>query len=214
MADIFQEVDEDLKRDKYVELWKRYGKYAISAVAAVVLATAGMVAWREYREHQRMEDSRRYEAAIMLARDGKTQDAVEALRASAQESGAGYAALSGLQEGALLAREGDMAGAAAAYDRVAQNGSVDRILRDFATLLTVFYSLDTGEPAALEARLTALSESDNPWQASALELSGLLAMRAGDTAKARGLFTRLADDPLAPAGVRRRAGEMLSILGG
>ena len=36
MADIFDEIDEELKRDRTQELWAKYGKYVIAAAAAVV----------------------------------------------------------------------------------------------------------------------------------------------------------------------------------
>jgi len=40
MADIFDEIDEDLKRDQMQLLWARYGKIVMAAVAAIVLLVA------------------------------------------------------------------------------------------------------------------------------------------------------------------------------
>ena len=37
MADIFDEINEDLKRDQMQELWSRYGKYVIIAVSLVII---------------------------------------------------------------------------------------------------------------------------------------------------------------------------------
>ena len=34
MADIFDEIDEELKQDRTKELWTRYGKFVIAAAAA------------------------------------------------------------------------------------------------------------------------------------------------------------------------------------
>ena len=42
MADIFDEIDEELKRDRTQELWTKYGKYVIAAAAAVVLVRAAV----------------------------------------------------------------------------------------------------------------------------------------------------------------------------
>ena len=36
MADIFDEIDEDLKRDQIQILWARYGKIVMAVVAAIV----------------------------------------------------------------------------------------------------------------------------------------------------------------------------------
>lgn len=213
MADLFHEVEEELKHERYLKLWKKYGGYVVGAAVAIVLGTAAVVGWREYQAAQRAEEGARYEAALALARDGKSAEAVAAFAALGADSGAGYAALAGLQEAALKAKEGDMAGAAAIYERLAADDSVDDVLRHMATLLAVMYSLDGGDPAVLAARLVPLTVEDNPWHFSALELRGLLALTTGDTQAARGAFTRLVDDPAAPPSVRRRAGEMLLIVG-
>ena len=45
MADIFREVDEDLKREQFKRLWDRFGIYAIIAAVLVVALTGG---WRGY----------------------------------------------------------------------------------------------------------------------------------------------------------------------
>ena len=49
MADIFDEIDEDLKRDQMQMLWARYGKIVMAVVAVIVLLVAlrqGYVAWQ------------------------------------------------------------------------------------------------------------------------------------------------------------------------
>jgi len=213
VADIFQEVDEDLKQERYLKLWRKYGAYVVGAAVALVLGTASIVGWREYQAAQRAEEGGRYEAALTLARYGKSEQALAAFAALGADSGAGYVALAGLQEAALKAKEGDMAGAVAVYERLTADASVDGVLRDMATLLAVLYSLDSGDPAALAARLAPLTTDSNPWRFSALELRGLLALKSGDVQAARAVFTRLVDDPAAPPAVRQRAGETLQIVG-
>jgi hypothetical protein len=43
MSDIFQEVEEDVRRERYEKLWKKYGNYII---ALAVLIVAGVAAWQ------------------------------------------------------------------------------------------------------------------------------------------------------------------------
>ena len=43
MADIFQEVDEEVRREQFKKLWQRYGNYIIAACILIVVAAA---AWR------------------------------------------------------------------------------------------------------------------------------------------------------------------------
>ena len=38
MSDIFQEVEEDVRRERYEQIWKQYGNYILAAAGVVVLA--------------------------------------------------------------------------------------------------------------------------------------------------------------------------------
>jgi len=67
MSDIFQEVEEDVRRERYEQLWKKYGNYMIAAAAVVVLAVGGYQAWKAYDLNQRQQISDRYQAAQALA---------------------------------------------------------------------------------------------------------------------------------------------------
>jgi len=214
LADIFQEIDEDVRRERLQLLWKRYGTYIVGAALGILLATAATVAWREYRVRQNQAQAQQFLDAIDLANRGDQQGARIAFAELAKSAGAGYAALARLQEAALAAKAGDTAGAVKIYDQIAADGGTDRALRDLATLLIVQRTLDTGDPAQLSQRLAPLMADANPWRYSATELSALLARRTGDTAKAKELYTKLADDLQAPQGMRARATEMLAIIGG
>jgi hypothetical protein len=76
------------------------------------------------------------------------------------------------------------------------------------------HQVDDGDPAALQGRLDELIGPGEPFRASALELSAVLALRAGDKEKARSLYTQIVDDLAAPAGLRARATQILSALDG
>lgn len=212
VSDIFQEVDEELRRENFAKLWARYGKYVIVLAVLLVLATVGFTQWRQYQLHQREAEGARYVAALNLARQGKDQDAAAALAAIARQAGGGHATLARLEDAALKARSGDADGAAAAYEALAADGSVDPVYRDVARLLAAQYGLKSGDPKAIIAKLAPLTATDNPWHPSALELTALAEIKAGDRASARATYQRIADDLAAPQGLRARAAEMLTAL--
>ncbi len=87
------------------------------------------------------------------------------------------------------------------------------MFRDLALLLSVMHQMEAAGPAELIERLAPLTATDNPWRHSALEATAVLAFRSGARARAREIFTRLADDATTPRGMRARAAEMLAILG-
>lgn len=214
LADIFQEIDEDVRRERLEQLWKRYGSYVVGVALMLVLGTAGVMGWREYRDRQNQAQSQRFIAAMDQATRGEDAAAKETFAKLAADAGAGYAALAKLQEAALLAKGGDAAGAAKVYEDMAADGRIDQVFRDLAVIMQVQDTIATGDPAKLAQMLAPLLGEKNPWRHSATELSALLAQRGGDTAKAKELYTKLADDLSAPQNMRARATEMLAILGG
>lgn len=211
MSDIFREIDEELRRDNLLKLWKQYGRYVIAAVVLVVVAVGGIAAWRDHQASERRAQSARYSNALALAREGKDADAAKAFTAIGNEGG-GYGVLSAFQEAELLAKSGDRKGAAAVYDRIAASSSYDAEFRDMATLLSVMQSLPDGDPQALLKRLEPLTAANKPFRPTALELTAAARLKAGDKTGALQLYRNLADDLAAPQGVRARAAEMVAAL--
>lgn len=210
---LFKEVDEEVRRDRYAEIWKKYGNFIMVGALAVVLGTAGAVWWRDSQATKRGQLGMTYAAAVSLAQGGKTKEAIKAFADLAAKSGGGYGTLAQLHEAALRAQSGDVSGAVKVYEAIAADGDADPILRDLARIQGVLAAFDTAKPSELSAKLQPLIKTDGPWRYIALELTGMLAQKGGDEKKAREIFTRLVDDAQAPATVRTRARAMLGMLG-
>ena len=102
MADIFDEINEDLKRDKMHELWSRYGKYVIIAVSLVVIgvgARQGYTAW---------QDRKATEAAAIYHQALKADDTASALVAQLDTLSPGYAMLAQFRVAATQAENKDL----------------------------------------------------------------------------------------------------------
>jgi hypothetical protein len=216
MDNFIQELEDDLRRDRHLALWQKYGRYAVTLALVLIIGAAVAVAWRHYRAGERMKDSATYSAAVTLAgqgTDASREAALKSLRGIVQSGSDSYAALARLKEAALLAESGKPEEAVAIYDATAGNSDVAPMFRDLAVLLHALVMLDKEDPAALTGRLAPLTTGSSAWRHSALELTALLAQRNGDDAKAREIYTALADDPTTPQQLRGRAAEMLAVLG-
>ncbi len=213
MSDIFREIDEELRRENFQQLWTRFGKYVIALAVLAVVAAAAFAAWHEYQIHQSEAEGVRYAAALDLASQGKAAEAAEAFGVVASTASSGRVPLARLEEAASKVKDGDVAGAIAIYDRLAADTAVDPAFRDTATLLSARYGLDKGDPAAVVSQLRPLTDASNPWHGLALELTGLAELKAGDKAKARADFEALVKDNAVTQGVRQRAGEMVEAIG-
>ena len=71
MDEFIKEVEEDLKRDRQLELWRKYGKYAVSLALLAVIIASAVVGWRHYQQSQRYEQGLKYAQALDLAEIGR-----------------------------------------------------------------------------------------------------------------------------------------------
>jgi hypothetical protein len=212
VSDIFQEVDEELRHDKWLQLWKQHQNHIIGLAVLIVVATSAVTYWRYYDQQQREAEGLRYTLALEDARAGKPAEAADALNALATSAHAGRAIVARFEAAGLRARAGDQAAAIAAYDAIAKDGSVEQVYRDLATVLWGLHALDTIEPQAVIERLAPLTAQDNPWHATSLEVTAIVHLKAGDRAAAKADYQKIADDLTAPRGVRARAAQMVAAL--
>jgi hypothetical protein len=208
VADIFQEVDEEVRRERLKKLWDRYGNYAVAACLLLIVAIA---AWRGYdwwESKKAAAAGTAFEHAVALADAGKHQEAEAAFAKLATDGTAGYRLLARLREAAEIART-DPKAAVKVYDEVAAANSGGLAFRDLATLRAGFLLVDTAPYADMRARLEPLTAADRPFRFSARELLALSAWKSGDISAARKWTDMIAADPEAPQGARSRA-EILS----
>jgi hypothetical protein len=211
VSDIFREIDEELRRDNLLKLWSRYGRYVVAAAIGVLLAAGAFVAWRNHQLSERLAESTRYAGALSLAQGGKPADAAKVFAAIAREGG-GYGLLASFEEAGLLAKSGNRKAAVALYDRIAASPGLAAEFRGLAVLLSVMQGIPDGDPHAVIARLALLTAADSPWRPTALELTAVVRLEAGDKGGALALYKGLADDPAAPRSLRARAAEMVAAL--
>lgn len=208
-----QEVNEELKQEQYLRIWKQYGRYLVGAAVVIMLGVAGWQYWRSEQRSARQAESVTYAAALKAIEDNKAAEASKLLANLAQTSDAGYGALARLRRAALFARSGEMKAAADEYRRLADDGEAPKGFRDLATLMWALSALDNAPPKEAIDRLQPLTADASPWRFTARELTALYTDRAGDRKKAAALFDALAKNEQAPQSIRSRAREMVAILG-
>jgi hypothetical protein len=206
MADIFDEIDEDLKRDRTQALWTKYGKYVIAAAAAVVLgvgASQGFSAWTR---------SQAEAAANLYQQSLAADDAVAALEQNIGQLTDGYALIGKFQIAAGLAEAGDAAAAESTYLAIAEDSSVAPLYRDAALMLSAMNAPDARAAGELQTRIAPLADGVGPWKAMALELSAALDLRDGNTDAALSKLEMIIELAEVSADLRQRAARLINIL--
>jgi hypothetical protein len=210
VADIFHEVDEEVRREKLKQLWERY---SLLIIAVCVLIVAGIGAWRGYDWYVAREAAKagaRFEAAAALMEQGKTKEAESAFADIASSAPGGYPILARLREANALAAS-DKAAAVRAFDSVAQDSRVPAILQDLAAVRAGLLLVDSSPLTEMQRRLDPLAQSDRAFRHSARELLALSAWHNNDVTAAKKYLDEIAKDAETPAGVRART-EMIAAL--
>jgi hypothetical protein len=211
MADIFREVDEDVRTDQLKRLWSKYSIVVFGLAAAIVVGTAIFVFLRH--EHQSRADAAgaAFEAAQALSAAKKPEEAAAAFEDLAKTAPHGYQTLARLRDAEERAGF-DRIAAVKELDALGADASVDSLLRDVARLRAGMLRLDEADKAELEQRLTPLL--DGPFRHSARELLGLAALKRGDLESAGKWFDQLVVDPNAPENMRQQVNAFLSLVRG
>jgi hypothetical protein len=207
-----REVDEELRREQLLKLWEKYGTYVVAAIALIVVGVGG-VKYYQYRTTVAAEAAgARLAAATRRPASESSAEAQNILQEIGSAGPAGYATLARFRLAAADREAGKLAEAAATYEAIANGGAGDRLLADYARLQAASLKLDTAGFTDMQNRLNDLATDGNPWRASARELLGLAALKAGKTEDARQQFQRLLSDRDTPPSISERARIMMAML--
>ncbi len=209
---IFQEIEDDLQRQRLAGLWQRYGSWVIVVAALIVAVTAGHTAWLSWQTGKRqaatselVKLSGEYSASKKVDTDG--------LLSYAEGNPKLFqATLARLDAAKKLADTGHRDKAIAVYDALAADGLANIAFRQLADLRSVELQMADAKPETLIPRLDKLADEKAPWHFTALEDRGYLALRAGDRQRAKEIFSELSQDAEVPETIGLRARDMLTSL--
>jgi hypothetical protein len=212
LADIFHEVDEEVRRERLARLWQRYSGLIVLAVAMLVAAVAGWRGYEYYQSQRAAETGAQFEAALALAEGGKMEEAAAAFDSIARTGSSGYRVLARLRAAAVTASR-DKAAAVKGFDEIAADASVEPVFRDLAAIRAGLILVDSAGFSDMEQRLEPLTASTRAFRHTARELLVLSAFRAKDVAAIKRWADMIVNDIESPAGMRGRVEALLALSG-
>ena len=217
MVDIFDEVDEDIRAERLGRFARRYAVVFAGLAVLVVVGVAGWEFWQWRQGQQNTKAAAAYLAVMEQAGQrgsaADRQHLAQAFGAVASSSPAGYATLAKLNQASLLADSGHLKDAEPIWDGLINDGNLNPVLRQVATLGWASHEIDTAEPSLIQARLESLSAADSPWRPIALQYLAMLSIRTGHKDQAIKTLQQVAGDVSTPADMRNMANAMAQALG-
>jgi hypothetical protein len=211
VSELFDEVDEDVRRDQLKKLWDRYSIYIVAGALLIVASVGG---WRgyQYLEAQKAaEAGSAFDAAVELSEQNKHGEAEAAFSKLAASAPSGYRMLARLRAAAEVASR-DPQAAVKMYDDIAADRSIGTTEQDLARIRAAGLLLDTATYPTMLQRLEAATTPEATFRHSARELLALSAWRANDTAATRQWLDLIANDGETPSGLRSRAEALQALL--
>ena len=203
------EVSEEVRKDQLFGYMRKYGWIAV----LVVLVVVGGTAFVEFRKTQAANAAQatgdEIRAALEIDDDSERAAALAAVNAEG-----GAAVVTGLLAAADLTETGDLDGAVAALNEVAQQEDAPEVYRDIAALKSAMIGGDAMSDDERRAILDRLAIPGSAFRLLAQEQLALMSIQNGDVDLAIEQYTAIAQDAEVTGGLRDRAFSMIVALDG
>jgi hypothetical protein len=214
LTDLFEEVEEQLRSDRYRTLARKAAPWVIAVAAAALVATLAVWGWKQYNQQITDKASEQYSVGLTAAAQGDQAKAQQIWTDLSKSQAKAYRTLALMQLGGAKLAGGkpeDVKAAVALFDQAA-SGAPDDILGDAARLKSAFAVLDTAPFSEVEGRLGPLMKDGHPYRVQAREALAFAKLMKGDTAGAKSDFVVISQSLDAPDGARQRAKAAMDLI--
>ena len=211
MSELFDEVDEDVRRDQLKKLWEQYSIYIVAGALLIIAAVGGWRGYQYLEAKKAAEAGAAFDKAVELSEANKHSEAEAAFTDLAAKAPSGYRMLARLRAAAEVATR-DSQAAAKMYDDIAADRSVGAAEQDLARVRAAGLLLDTATYPAMLTRLEAAAAPGATFRHTARELLALSAWRVNDATAARKWLDLIAGDGETPPSLRSRAEALQALL--
>ena len=184
MADIFDEVSEDLRKDQYKQIWSKYKKFIISFISFVVLSIIAFKYIEYYQEKKKTEIAILYFDGLQAIKNKKYDEAEVIFKKIIKDADFGYIALSYFKLANIYFNKKNFPSMEKYYDKIISMDKINKVYKDYALILKVTNSPNIKNDDKIKSLKPFLS-SPSEFQpiASELEILYLIENKKFKTAK-------------------------------
>ncbi len=226
MSDLLDEIKEDLKYERYAQLWQRYGGLFISFLVVIVVGT-GLSVW--YQNHLQtisgLNGSKLYMANEYL-KNGDKREATKIYGEILKDSPASIAALTELNEIYLKIDNFNKAAdkskswpeLLASLKKVQGNTAYPKEYQQLASVIYVTLLLDKNNPSVPDqdkeiiSYLNDLSKNSSIWHDTAKEYLGFYYFSQNKLKDSEKIFKELFESKSTPESIKVHAEQMLQTI--
>ena len=211
MSELFDEVNEDVRRDQLKQLWSQYSIYIVAGALLIIASVGGWRGYQYLEAKKAAEAGAAFDKASELSEQNKHAEAESAFMDLAAKAPSGYRLLARLRAAAEVANR-DPQAAVKLYDEISADRSIGAPEQDLAKVRAAGLLLETSSYPNMLSRLEPATAPGATFRHTARELLALSAWRVNDTAAARQWLDMIANDGETPPGLRSRAEALQALL--
>ena len=211
MSELFDEVDEEVRREQLKKLWDKYSLFIIAVAILIVAAVGGWRGYQYLEAKKAAEAGDAFNKAVDLSEQNKHGEAETAFSDLVAKSPYGYRLLSRFRLAAEVEKR-DPKAAVRMFDELAADRSIGAEQQELARIRAGGILVDTASYSDMKQRLEADAAPNATFHHVARELLALSAVRANDFERGAAAARHDFGDADTPPSVRSRAEALQALL--
>ncbi len=209
MSDILRQVDEDIRKDKLINLWKNYGLY----VVIFFILAVGIIAALEIRSSiLKANNEKIVENYIAATAENNIDNSISILTELKQTNNSFVSSLSSLQIAQKQIQKGNRAESKKKLEEIINNPNADQVLVD----LSIYYYLMMNiTDISIDEMNSILDENKihkSKFKYLYQELIGIKYLILDNLTQSKKLFEKIKNDAEAPREVIERAKKFIDLI--
>ena len=211
MANIFNEVDEDIRKERYQSLWNKYGKYVISLIVLIIV----IFSISQYSKQKNIIDNKKlldiYYSAAEKIEINQYELANKSLVKVYNEKNKTLSALSGFKLVEILIQDNQKEKALLFLEEMYNNKSLEQIYRELALYKYIIINFENIQIKEIEDIANSITTNKIILEPYFQEIFGIRLLTLGNIERANSIFTELSVNENTPFDLKVRLEKLIQI---
>ena len=211
MANIFNEVDEDIRKERYKNLWSNYGKYIIGFLILIVITFS----LTQYFQAKNISNNKAildlYYSAAEKIEKNQLDFANQELEIVYSEKNKTLAALSGFKLSETYLKNNQKEAALSLLEEITDNSSLETIYRELALYKYIMINFENVNINDIENKIASIGVNKKILNPYFQEIIGIKYLTIGSIKKANSIFTDLLFKEGTPFDLKMRLDKLIQI---
>lgn len=208
MSEMMIDVDDALRAQQMKALWDKYGRWIIGLVVIALLTVGIGTVWHNILNKKLTQQTN--QLLTILQNEAEDKNTAKTLEKLHKQSDFPLKSVVGLYRAQKLEQGKDIKGAQKVYKEMTTQKRLPQMIRDLAIVHYVRLGIIQSQDAKkLLKVIDPVASKATAFQASAMELKGLLLRKSGKNDEANKVFATLSTNSEIPGTLRQRAKSLI-----